>query len=404
MKVSIIGQGYVGLTISVGAANAGHQVNGFDIDDRLIQNLTQGETFVPGILKSDLLELQSSNKLKFSNEPGSFSNSEIIVIAVPTPLDSKRNPDLEMLLSAVSTVAKNIKSSTLIVNESTSYPGTLRNLIKPIFDKNSDYSCEFASAPERVDPGNEKWNLENTPRVIAGLTPEATLKAREFYSSFCKIVFETSTPEIAEASKLFENTFRQVNIALANEFSEIANGLGFSASEAIQAASTKPFGFIPFYPSIGVGGHCIPIDPSYLSYAAAVNGVEASLINLANKTNLSAANKIAERIKEYMGGSLKGLKIQIAGVAYKTNVPDIRESPALILINELESLGAEVSWFDNLVGEIGSVKSIPLDQSIDLGIIVTPHDEIDFSIWLKAGIKVLDLSANSRNYGWPKFF
>jgi len=404
MKVSVIGQGYVGLTVSVGAANSGHQVIGFDIDEALIKNLIKGHTFVPGILKDNLLELQSSNKLKFSNHLSSFCESEVIVIAVPTPLDQKRNPDLEMLTSAVNMVAVNIKSDALIVNESTSYPGTLRNLIKPIFEKNNEYRFEFASAPERVDPGNEKWNLENTPRVVAGLTPEATLKATEFYSSFCQRVIQVSTPEIAEASKLFENTFRQVNIALANEFSEIANGLGFSASEAIQAASTKPFGFMPFYPSIGVGGHCIPIDPSYLSYAAAVNGIEASLINLANRTNLSAANKIAQRIKEYMGGSLKGLKIQIAGVAYKTNVPDIRESPALMLINELESLGAEVSWFDNLVGEIGSVKSIPLDQSIDLGIIVTPHDEIDFSIWLKAGIKVLDLSANSRNYGWPKFF
>ena len=404
MKVSIIGQGYVGLTVSVGAANSGHQVIGFDIDEELIKNLIRGHTFVPGILKDNLLELQSSNKLKFSNDLSSFCESEVIVIAVPTPLDQKRDPDLEMLTSAVNMVAVNIKSDALIINESTSYPGTLRNLIKPIFDKNSEYRFEFASAPERVDPGNEKWNLENTPRVVAGLTPEATLKVSELYSSFCQSVIEVSTPEVAEASKLFENTFRQVNIALANEFSEIANGLGFSASEAIHAANTKPFGFMPFYPSIGVGGHCIPIDPSYLSYAAEVNGVNASLINSANEINLSAANKIAQRIKEYMGGSLVGLKIQIAGVAYKTNVSDIRESPALLLIDELESLGAEVSWFDNLVGKIGSSKSIPLTQSIDLGLIVTPHDEIDFSVWSKAGIKVLDLSANSRNYGWPKFF
>ena len=161
---------------------------------------------------------------------------------------------------------------------------------------------------------------------------------------------------------------------------------------------------MPFYPSIGVGGHCIPIDPSYLSYAAEVNGLKASLIDSANEINLSAANKIAQRIKEHMGGSLVGLKIQIAGVAYKTNVSDIRESPALLLINELEILGAEVFWFDNLVGKIGSAKSIPLTQSIDLGLIVTPHNEIDFSVWSTAGIKVLDLSANSRNYGWPKFF
>ena len=221
MKVSVIGQGYVGLTVSVGAANSGHQVIGFDIDEELIKNLIKGDTFVPGILKDNLLELQNSNKLKFSNHLSSFCESEVIVIAVPTPLDQKRDPDLEMLTSAVNMVAVNIKSNALIINESTSYPGTLRNLIKPIFDKNSEYRFEFASAPERVDPGNEKWNLENTPRVVAGLTPEATLKVSEFYSSFCQRVNQVSSPEVAEASKLFENTFRQVNIALANEFSEI---------------------------------------------------------------------------------------------------------------------------------------------------------------------------------------
>jgi len=403
MKVSIIGQGYVGLTISVGAANAGHQVNGFDIDDRLIQNLAHGVTFVPGILKSELLELQSSNKLKFSNEPSSFSNSEIIVIAVPTPLDQERNPDLEILSSAVNMVSKNLKTNSLIINESTSYPGTLRNLIKPIFDKNSTYRFEFASAPERVDPGNENWNLENTPRVVAGLTPEATLKVKEFYSSFCKIVIESSTPEVAEASKLFENTFRQVNIALANEFSEIANALGFSASEAIHAASTKPFGFMPFYPSIGVGGHCIPVDPSYLTYSAEIAGFDAKFIKLASQVNFSKPNVIKERIKDYLGGDLGGKKLQVAGISYKPDVSDLRESPALDLIKELENDGAIVSWHDPFVNEYNGKQSVKLSIDIDLGLIVTPHSQIDFSFWKKANVKVIDLSANSNNYGWPKF-
>ena len=261
----------------------------------------------------------------------------------------------------------------------------------------------FAASPERVDPGNKNWNLENTPRVVAGLTSKATLRVKDFYSSFCRILHEVSTPEIAEASKLLENTFRQVNIALANEFSEIANGLGFSASEAIFAASTKPFGFMPFYPSIGVGGHCIPIDPSYLSYAAEKAGVVANFINLANKTNLSAANKIANRIRDYMGGSIKGSKIQVAGIAYKVDISDIRESPSLLLITELEKLGAEVSWCDDLVGAVGNVYSSPIDPAIDLGLIVTPHNEMDFSVWRNAGTKVLDLSANSNSYGWAKF-
>jgi UDP-N-acetyl-D-glucosamine dehydrogenase len=403
MKVSILGQGYVGLNVAIAAAKVGHQVTGIDVNQSLIADLRLGKNHVPGIESRTILELIDSNNYIPTMYSNSISDSEIVIITVPTPLNADRDPDLNNLEVASRTIGKYAKTGLLIVNESTSYPGTLRKFIKPQIEEINSNELLFATAPERVDPGNEKWNLENTPRVIAGLTPEATLKVREFYSSFCKIIHIASTAEVAEASKLLENTFRQVNIALVNEFSEIAYSLGFSANEAIRAASTKPFGFMPFYPGIGVGGHCIPIDPSYLSYAAEIAGVNANFINLANKTNLLASNKIAQRIKEYMGGSLKGLKVQIAGVAYKTNISDIRESPALLLISELERLGAEVTWCDNLVEKIGDISSTPLDQSIDLGLIVTPHSETDFSVWLKAGTKVLDLSANSTNYGWPKF-
>jgi UDP-N-acetyl-D-glucosamine dehydrogenase len=291
----------------------------------------------------------------------------------------------------------------LIINESTSYPGTLRNFIKPRIDKVNLLNLEFASAPERVDPSNEYWNITNTPRVISGLTNNATNRAVEFYSSFCNKVHQVTSPEIAEASKVFENTFRQVNIALSNEFSLVAQSLGFSGNEAIQAASTKPFGFMPFYPSIGVGGHCIPIDPTYLSYAASLVGIETKIINVANSINTLVTHEVANRIRSYLGGSLSGLKIQIAGIAYKADVSDIRESPALSLINELQILGAQVCWFDPLVSEFNGVKSEPLDANIDLGLIVTPHKQIDFSIWLDAKTRVLDLSSNAQNYGWPKF-
>jgi UDP-N-acetyl-D-glucosamine dehydrogenase len=403
MKVSVIGQGYVGLTISVGAANAGHKVVGFDINNELIKNLKNGETFVPGIQKKELLNLQISKNLVFSTKVEDFGDSEVIVIAVPTPLTVDRDPDLDILTSATLMIAKCVKRNTLIINESTSYPGTIRNLIKPIFDSNSDFEFEFASAPERVDPGNGKWDLKNTPRIISGLTSSATVKAANFYRSFCDKVVEVSSPEVAEAAKLFENTFRQVNIALVNEFAQISNALGFSAHEALAAASTKPFGFMAFYPSIGVGGHCIPVDPSYLSYAAKEVGVETQFINIANQINLNMASYVVDRIKKELGKPINGVKIQIAGVAYKCNISDLRESPALILISELVSNGAIVNWFDPLVDLDLVGRSNNLLTDIDLGLIITPHDAIDFSVWKKAKLKVFDLSANSKDYGWPKF-
>lgn len=403
MKISVIGQGYVGLTISIGAANAGHEVIGFDINDDLIQNLRKGDTLVPGIPKDMLLELQNSERLSFSNNQTDFSDSEVIIIAVPTPLTDTREPDLKILSSAAHMIAKNLRVNSLIINESTSYPGTLRNLIKPIFDSNSEFKFEFASAPERVDPGNDKWDLKNTPRIISGLTSTTTVKAAEFYESFCDNVVIVSSPEVAEAAKLFENTFRQVNIALVNEFAQIANSLKFSSQEAIAAAATKPFGFMAFYPSIGVGGHCIPVDPSYLSYAAEKMGNKTQFINIANQINLSMVSYVVDRIKKEMSDSIKGLRIQIAGISYKSNISDLRESPALNLISELEKYGAIVQWFDPLVDLELQGRSKNLLTDIDLGLIVTPHDVFDFSIWKKANLKVLDLSANSKSYGWPKF-
>jgi UDP-N-acetyl-D-glucosamine dehydrogenase len=403
MKVSILGQGYVGLNVSVAAAKAGHAVTGIDINESLIANLKIGIHQVPGIERNIILDLISSNKYIPTTDPSYISNSDIVIITVPTPLNFERNPDLSLLETASRIIGKYARDNLLIINESTSYPGTLRNFIAPLVCDSNKNKLFFAASPERVDPGNSEWNLENTPRVISGLNSEATLRAKKFYSSFCENIYEVSNPEVAEASKLLENTFRQVNIALVNEFSEIAYKLNFSANEAISAASTKPFGFMPFFPSIGVGGHCIPIDPSYLSYAANLVGVSANFINLANETNLLASKKIATRITEYMGGSLIDLKIQVAGIAYKTNVSDMRESPSLLLIRELRSLGANVSWSDDLVREYKNEKSLPLTSDIDLGLIVTPHDGMKFDVWLRSGVKVLDLSSNSKNFGWPKF-
>jgi UDP-N-acetyl-D-glucosamine dehydrogenase len=325
-------------------------------------------------------------------------------LAVPTPLDEFGNPDTSFLEIAAKTAANYAKDKSLIINESTSYPGTLRNLIKQIFDKHSKNTFLFASAPERVDPANLNWDLKNTPRVIAGLSDEATDKAISVYSSFCSQIHRVSSPEVAEASKIFENTFRMVNIALVNEFALIANKIGFSTQEAISAASTKPFGFMPFYPSIGVGGHCIPVDPMYLSYLSKSVGANSDLIDLAHKINTEMPKKTAQRIKAEVGGDLSNMRIQVAGIAYKPNVPDVRESPALELIKELKNLGAFVSWHDPVVIEWNGEKSSIMDSNVDLGLIVTAHTSLDLTPWKQASTRVIDLSANSNAYGWPKLY
>jgi UDP-N-acetyl-D-glucosamine dehydrogenase len=403
MKISVIGQGYVGATLAIGAAKVGHTVFGIDNDPIKIQDLEFGTTTIPGLVKNEILELINKRNYIPTLNPEVIKESQIVVIAVPTPLNEKREPDMSFLESACSTIAEQAVEGTLIVNESTSYPGTLRNFIYSNISLLTQRNFLYASAPERIDPGNSNWTLENTPRVIGALTEVAEKVAIEFYSTFCSSIFRVSSPEAAEASKLFENTFRQVNIALVNEFSKIAHKLDFSTHEAISAASTKPFGYMPFYPSIGVGGHCIPVDPTYLSYAANKFGFKAEFIDLSNRTNLEMINYIAHRIEEKMNGDLKNIKIQLAGIAYKLDVDDLRESPALLLIEELKNRGSLVSWYDPIVGSKLPGGNEELLTDIDLGLIVTPHSAINFSPWQRSRIQVLDLSPTTKDYGWPKF-
>ena len=404
MKVSIIGLGYVGLPIAVHAAEAGYTVGGFDIDSNKINQLESGISDSPEVSPDQILSLKAGGKLFFSSNISDHKDSSIYVIAVPTPLEENNNPDLSYLRNACELLAKVVKSGDLVINESTSYIGTLRNLIKPIIEESSGLlDLRYAVAPERIDPGNKDWNIKNTPRNISGLTDQATSDTATFYSGFCDSINTLSKPEVAEAAKLFENTFRHINIALVNEFSEIANKFDFSANDAVIAAGTKPFGFMSFYPSIGVGGHCIPVDPSYLLFSAEQVGIDSKLINLANQINISRPKIVADRIRIQLGGDLVDKRIQIAGITYKTDVADLRESPALELITELKSLGAKVLWFDPYVETYNDERSHPLDPNIDLGIIVIPHHTIDFSIWKKFNTRVIDLSANHRNYGWPKF-
>ena len=379
MRVAIIGQGYVGKALGLAASSVGHQVIGIENDP------------------VKLRELSSALSYEVSGDYSKVSGSSVVVIAVPTPLDEKREPDLSFIKSACQSLKAVLDYSVLIINESTSFPGTLRNVIAPILGSKHLY----ASAPERIDPANESWGIENTPRLVSGLSDEATTKTIEFYRSFCKEVIPVSSPEVAEAAKLFENTFRQVNIALVNEFAQIAGALGISTVETIKAASSKPYGFMPFMPSIGVGGHCIPVDPSYLSFAARQVGVDASFIDLANKVNALMPEYIAARIEKLLGGKLAGKKIQIAGISYKADVSDTRESPALALIAKLRELGADVTWHDELVGACNGEKSRKL-EAVDLGIIATAHSGVDYSPWKNSQSMVIDLSTTP-NTGWQKF-
>ena len=356
MKIAIIGLGYVGRSIAQAAVGAGHSVVGFDTNSDVIS------------------ALKISGNFKGTTDAALIGDAEVIVIAVPTPLDGARKPDLSAVHAACKTIIENAKKPVLVINESTSYPGTLRDEISAVIDKASGLGHMYASSPERVDPGNEKWTQKNTPRLLAGLTPEATALAHKFYSSFCDEIIEVSSPEVAEAAKLFENTFRQVNIALVNEFAQISDALDIPTREVLDAAATKPFGFMSFQPGPGVGGHCIPVDPSYLAYVAENVGVPAEFIKRANEVNLGMPAYIVSQVAKDVG-TLKGKKVVVIGVSYKANVSDTREAPAALVIDELKKLGAEVSWHDPVVGTWNGQTSSEL-KGFDVAIVVTKHDVV----------------------------
>jgi UDP-N-acetyl-D-glucosamine dehydrogenase len=375
MRVAIIGQGYVGLTIAVGAAGSGHKVIGFDVNDGLVAALNSGTSHIEGITDASLSGFIASGAYKASTDASVIDGCDVIVIAVPTPLDEARNPDLSYVHAAADLIAKNAKSPALVINESTSYPGTLR---KEIAARINGARHLYASSPERVDPGNTQWGTKNTPRLIGGLTPQAVAKAKEFYSTFCDTIIEVSSPEVAEAAKIFENTFRQVNIALVNEFAQIADALGISGREVLDAAATKPYGFMEFNPGPGVGGHCIPVDPSYLAHVANQVGVPATFIKRANEVNLAMPAYVVKRVVAGSGGSIKDKKVVVVGVSYKSNVADTRETPAAGVIDLLRAQGATVTWHDDLVGSWRGESSAPI-KGADIGVLVTKHDGLDLA-------------------------
>ncbi len=379
MKIAIIGQGYVGLTITAFASKH-HDVIGFDNNSNTVENLNAGKSHVEGVDSSEIKRAIDSGSFRATSSGADLSDAEIVVIAVPTPLNKDRKPDLTFIESACKSIGENLNNSALIINESTSFPGTVRNYIKPLVEKYSKQPLNhlYAISPERVDPGRVDWDQKNTPRLYAGLTPEASAKTREFYSTFCDNLIEVSSPEVAEAAKLFENTFRQVNIALVNEFAQISHALGISIHETLDAANTKPYGFMKFNPSSGVGGHCIPVDPTYLAFAASQKGVPATFIERANEVNLEMPKYIVSRVQSDNGGSLKGKKVQVIGVAYKPNVADTRETPAALVIEELVNRGAEVTWHDPVVKTWQGSNSTDLGGS-DIAIVVTLHEVMNTS-------------------------
>ena len=390
MKVAIIGQGYVGLTIAAFASKV-NKVVGLDNSPKVVQGLNSGISHIEGVDNSLLQGAIASGNYRATTAGSDIADAEIVIIAVPTPLDKERKPDLTFIESACKTIAENINHPVLVINESTSFPGTIRTIIKPLIEKLSANKVEhlFAISPERVDPGRVDWDQKNTPRLYAGLTPEASKKTRDFYSTFCDNLVEVSSPEVAEAAKLFENTFRQVNIALVNEFAQIAHAIGISVNDTLEAADTKPYGFMRFNPSAGVGGHCIPVDPSYLAHVAEGLGVPATFIKRANEVNLEMPKYIVARVVADNGGSLSGKSVQVVGVAYKPNVADTRETPAELVIEELKRQGAKVTWHDSVVGSWHGQESSALGGS-NIAIVVTLHDVVDKKAVLDSAPYVFD--------------
>lgn len=378
-NVSIIGQGYVGLPLALAAAQSGYKVTGIDVNPEKIQALASGNSFVEDASKILLRKLLKSGNYYPTIYFDSIARADIIVICVPTPLNEKKQPDLSYILTALSEILKYINKNSLVILESTVAPGTTRNLIGNSIASNFNLTEDqllVAFSPERIDPLNKTWTVENTPKVIAGLNPQSLEKAYEFYSTFITNLYRCESLEIAEAAKLLENSFRLVNISLVNEFSQFCSTIKVDVNKVIDAASTKPYGFMRFSPSVGVGGHCIPVDPIYLSNAASKSGAPIRLIDLAFQINHELPKYFISRAKSILR-NLSHKRILVIGVAYKPNVSDVRETAVEPLIELLKAEGAEVFWHDNLVKNWKGEVSTEVSTDFDLAILATQHDYIN---------------------------
>jgi UDP-N-acetyl-D-glucosamine dehydrogenase len=406
MSVGIVGLGYVGLPLAVTFAEAGVDVIGIDVDAAKISGLRDGRSHIEDIPDERLQAV--AEQCTYTTRFVELHEAEAILICVPTPLNANREPDLGPLLGATQSLAGVIRRGQLVVLESTTFPGTTREHLVPLLEESglqagSDFSLAFS--PERVDPGRTDFTLQNTPKVVGGLTAACTERAAELYGRVCEKIVRVSTPEVAELSKLLENIFRSVNIALVNEMAIVADRMGIDIWEVVDAASTKPFGFMRFEPGPGMGGHCLPVDPFYLTWKAREYGISTEFIELAGKVNQAMPYFCLEKIERAlndMGKPVRGSKILILGVSYKAGVGDLRESPALKIIELLRERGGHISYQDPYVAELPELglrnTQLPeATESIELAVIVTAHPDIDFVDLLRDVPSVVDLRGVTRD-------
>ncbi len=402
-KVGIIGLGYVGLPLAIEAAHAGFQVTGFDVNPVRVKEINGGNSYIPDVSPEIIKGVRTSDRFQATTDFDLLKNIDVIVICVPTPLSEKKEPDVSYIEAAINEISQRLKENQLVILESTTYPGTTEELVLPALERNglkvgNDFFLAFS--PERVDPGNKNYSIKNTPKVVGGVTKECTELVCLFYNQFVDTVVPVSCPKVAEMTKLLENIFRCVNIALVNELSMLGERMGINIWEVIKAASTKPFGFMPFYPGPGWGGHCVPVDPFYLSWKAQEYDFCTEFIELAGKINQNMPSYVVERTTEALncsGKSLKGSKVLLLGVAYKKDIDDTRESPALKIIEILEEKGALISYHDPYVNllKVGKkeYKSAPLFETVEKSncvIIVADHSNIDYRRVLEKASLVVD--------------
>ncbi len=392
-NIGIIGQGYVGLPLAVEFAKAGFKVTGFDTDEKKVLSINKGISYILDVPSEDVKSLIAADKLKATTDTKLLNKMDVIIICVPTPLRKTKEPDISYILSASNAIANNKKKGQLVILESTTYPGTTEEIILPKLNGDGlkvgkDFFLAFS--PERVDPGNPKYKTKDITKIVGGVTAECTELARLLYSQAIKDVVSVSSTRSAEMVKLLENTFRSVNIAMVNELALMCNKMNLNVWEIINAAKTKPFGFMPFYPGPGIGGHCIPLDPLYLSWKARQHGFEARFIELADEINSFMPHYVVDKITNILNEKkkpLKGSNILIIGITYKKDINDVRESPALEIIDSLIKKDAHVHCYDPLVSgfELDSSKKITtvkltkdVISSSDLVVIITDHTDINY--------------------------
>lgn len=394
--IGVVGLGYVGLPLAVEKAKAGYSVIGFDIQEARVNQVNNGENYIGDVVDNELKELVNNKQLKATTDYSLINEVDAVAICVPTPLDIYKQPDTSYVESSANEIAKYVKEGMLVVLESTTYPGTTEEIIKPTLEKSGLVCGEnlfIAYSPERVDPGNKQFNTKNTPKVVGGITANCTEVAATMYENVLEgTVHRVSSPAVAEMEKILENTFRNINIALVNEMAILCNKMGIDVWEVIEAAATKPYGFMPFYPGPGLGGHCIPIDPWYLTWKAREYNYHTKLIEIAGEINDEMPDYVVKRITEILnkeGKPLKGSNVLILGVAYKKDISDVRESPVFPILDRLQANGAIWKTVDPYVEEfeyrgekVYPAKDINAEmlEAADIVLIATNHSDFDYDL------------------------